>query len=96
MLKSLTVAIALLAAPIAASVAGLESTAHAQSRGGGGGGAQESGGGGDGITRTPQAVVSRVPDNEYNKPTQVNEAGCPTPASGRSGPKRFIGPCGPH
>jgi hypothetical protein len=96
MLKSLTIVIALLAAPVATSLTGLGSTAYAQTAGGGasggGGGAAAGGGGGAESVR----AASKVPDNEYKRIPAITGAGCPTPTEGRSGPKRFIGSCGPY
>jgi hypothetical protein len=97
MLKSLTIAIALLAAPVATSLTGLDSTAYAQTAGGGasgggGGGAAAGGGGGSESVR----AAATVPNNEYKRSPAIIGAGCPTPTEGRSGPKRFIGSCGPY
>jgi hypothetical protein len=109
MLKSLTIAIALLAAPVATTFTGFDSTAYAATAGGGGNGGGGIGGGGggsagggiggsDGGVSTSHAAA-RVPNNRYKQPdlpAAVNGAGCPTPTEGRFGPKRFIGSCGPY
>jgi hypothetical protein len=103
MLKSLTIAIALLAAPVATNFAGFDSAAYAAAAGGGGngGGGAAAGGPGGGIGGSDggaSAVVAaaRVPNNRYERPAPITGAGCPTPTEGRYGPKRLIGSCGPY
>jgi hypothetical protein len=98
MLKSLTIAITLLAAPVASSLAGFDSTAYAAAASGGGGNGGGGGGGvggGDGGRESIRAAAT-VPNNEYKRNPGVTGAGCPTPTEGRYGPKRFIGSCGPY
>jgi hypothetical protein len=96
MLKSLTIAIALLAAPVATSLAGFDSTAFAATAGGGnGGGGGGAAAGGDGGRESIRAAAT-VPNNEYKRNPGITGAGCPTPTEGRYGPKRFIGSCGPY
>ncbi len=98
MLKSLTIAIALLAAPVATSIAGFDSTAYAAAAGGGGNGGGGGGGGapgGDGGRDSVRAATT-VPNNEYKRNPGITGAGCLTPTEGRYGPKRFIGSCGPY
>jgi hypothetical protein len=99
MLKSLTIAIALLAAPVATSFAGFDSTAHAAAAGGGGNGGGVGGGvgggSGDGGASTSHAAA-RVPNNRYDRTVPITGTGCPTPTEGRFGPRRFIGSCGPY
>ncbi len=97
MLKSLTIAIALLAAPVATSLAGFDSTAYAATAGGGNGGGSGGGSaaGGDGGRESIRAATT-VPNNEYKRNPGITGAGCPQPTEGRYGPKRFIGSCGPY
>jgi hypothetical protein len=96
MLKSLTIAIALLAVPVATSFTGLDSTAYAQAAGGGGNGGGGGSAGGGGGNESVRAAVARVPNSTYEKPRLQDGPGCPTPTEGRYGPKRFIGSCGPY
>jgi hypothetical protein len=101
MLKSLTIAIALLAAPVATSFAGFDSTAYAATAGGGANGGGGGGGGGGGIGgsdggASASHAAALVPNNEYKRSPGITGAGCPTPTEGRYGPKRFIGSCGPY